>query len=108
MKPITRKMSVAGVCVAAVLLAVPDTAGAAEGPTRSESTRTESTRSEPGWRLTPTGTEARLRGLAAVSRKIAWAAGSGGTVLRTTDAGHTWQQVGPADAAGLEVRDIEA
>ncbi|WP_433334634.1 WD40/YVTN/BNR-like repeat-containing protein [Spirillospora sp. CA-294931] len=63
---------------------------------------------KPGWRLTPTGVDSRFRGLAAVSRKVAWVAGSGGAVLRTTDAGRTWRQVGPADAKGLELRDIEA
>jgi photosystem II stability/assembly factor-like uncharacterized protein len=43
-----------------------------------------------------------------VSRRVVWAAGSGGTVLRTTDAGRTWQQVGPPGTTGLEFRDIEA
>ncbi len=36
-----------------------------------------------GWHLTPTGTDVRIRGLAAVGRRTAWAAGSQGTVLRT-------------------------
>ncbi|MCY1140105.1 oxidoreductase [Actinoplanes sp. Pm04-4] len=61
-----------------------------------------------GWQLTPTGTEARFRGLAPVSAKVAWVAGSAGTVLRTVDGGRTWKSVGPADAAALEFRDIEA
>ncbi|HCA84486.1 MAG TPA: oxidoreductase, partial [Streptomyces sp.] len=61
-----------------------------------------------GWQLTPTGTEARFRGLAAVSRDTAWAAGSGGTVLRTTDGGRNWRDVSPPGAAGLEFRDVEA
>ncbi len=39
---------------------------------------------------------------------MAWASGSKGTVLRTTDAGKTWQHVGPPDTAALEFRDIEA
>ncbi|MBM7442520.1 photosystem II stability/assembly factor-like uncharacterized protein [Streptomyces sp. HB132] len=63
---------------------------------------------DPGWVLTATGTEVRLRGLAAVGRDAAWAAGTGGTVLRTTDGGRHWQDVSPAGAAGLEFRDIEA
>jgi photosystem II stability/assembly factor-like uncharacterized protein len=35
-------------------------------------------------------------------------AGSGGTVLRTTDGGRTWQDVAPPDTAGMEFRDVEA
>ncbi|HET6481587.1 MAG TPA: oxidoreductase [Actinoplanes sp.] len=61
-----------------------------------------------GWELTPTGTAARFRGLAPVSSSVAWVAGSAGTVLRTVDGGRSWASVGPADAAGLEFRDITA
>ncbi len=61
-----------------------------------------------GWRLTPTGTDARFRGLAAVDRRTAWAAGSRGTVLRTTDGGRSWRNVSPPGAEGLEFRDVEA
>ncbi|MFC8491299.1 oxidoreductase [Streptomyces sp. NPDC057235] len=61
-----------------------------------------------GWRLTPTGTDARFRGLAAVDRRTAWAAGSKGTVLRTTDGGRSWRNVSPPGAEGLEFRDVEA
>lgn len=61
-----------------------------------------------GWRLKETGTQVRFRGLAAVSRTTAWAAGSAGTVLRTTDGGRTWADVSPEDAAELEFRDVEA
>jgi photosystem II stability/assembly factor-like uncharacterized protein len=60
------------------------------------------------WHLTPTGTDARLRGLAAVSANVVWASGSGGTVLRTVDAGKTWQRVGPPGTETLQFRDIEA
>ncbi|WP_237536457.1 oxidoreductase, partial [Streptomyces sp. SID5785] len=63
----------------------------------------------PGhWRLTDTGTDARFRGLAAVDRSTAWVAGTGGTILRTTDGGGHWRDVSPAAASGLELRDIEA
>ncbi|MGW4464921.1 WD40/YVTN/BNR-like repeat-containing protein [Micromonospora sp. NPDC004704] len=65
------------------------------------------TRPEPEWRLHDTGATVRLRGLAAVSERVAWASGTAGTVLRTVDGGRHWQQVGPADAS-LELRDIEA
>jgi len=60
------------------------------------------------WHLTPTGTSAQLRGLDAVDTDVAWASGSKGTVLRTVDRGHTWQQVAPPDTATLDFRDIQA
>ena len=60
------------------------------------------------WQLTPTGSAARLRGLSAVSANVAWASGSLGTVLRTTNRGATWQQVGPPGTEALQFRDIEA
>jgi photosystem II stability/assembly factor-like uncharacterized protein len=62
----------------------------------------------PVWTLTDTGTDVRLRGLAAVSRSAAWAAGSKGTVLRTSDGGRHWRDVSPPGATDLEFRDIEA
>jgi photosystem II stability/assembly factor-like uncharacterized protein len=61
-----------------------------------------------GWELTPTGSTARLRGLSAVSERVAWASGSVGTVLRTTDRGATWESVGPPGTETLQFRDIEA
>jgi photosystem II stability/assembly factor-like uncharacterized protein len=60
------------------------------------------------WHDTPTGSAASLRGLSAVSATTAWASGSLGTVLRTTDRGATWQQVGPPGTQDLQFRDIEA
>ncbi|WP_285473311.1 oxidoreductase [Actinoplanes sp. NBRC 101535] len=63
---------------------------------------------EPSWQLTDTGSTARFRGLAAVDGRVAWVAGSAGTILRTTDAGRHWTSTGPADAAALQFRDIEA
>jgi photosystem II stability/assembly factor-like uncharacterized protein len=60
------------------------------------------------WDLTPTGTNARLRGVSAISANTAWTSGSGGTVLRTVNGGQTWQQVSPPGTATLQFRDIEA
>ncbi len=60
------------------------------------------------WELTPTGVDARLRGLSAVSARVAWASGSAGTVLRTTDSGRTWRNVSPPGTTDLQFRDIEA
>ncbi|MBV2355336.1 oxidoreductase [Streptomyces sp. J2-1] len=61
------------------------------------------------WALKDTGTPTtRFRGLAAVSRNTAWLAGTGGTVLRTTDGGAHWGNVSPPGAGALEFRDVEA
>ncbi|MGH8793146.1 MAG: WD40/YVTN/BNR-like repeat-containing protein [Stackebrandtia sp.] len=60
------------------------------------------------WKLTDTGVDNQFRGLSPVDSRIAWAAGAGGVVLRTDDGGGSWQDVSPADAEGLEFRDIEA
>ncbi|MGP9017327.1 WD40/YVTN/BNR-like repeat-containing protein [Streptomyces sp. BR1] len=65
-------------------------------------------RSAPKWQLTGTGTDARFRGLSAVSRTTAWVAGSKGTVLRTVDGGRSWRNVSPPGAAALEFRDVRA
>ena len=65
-------------------------------------------RPSPSWQLSETGVTARLRGLAAVSDRVAWAAGSGGTVLRTVDGGRSWQRVDPPGTQELQFRDIEA
>jgi photosystem II stability/assembly factor-like uncharacterized protein len=54
------------------------------------------------------GTTAQLRGVSAVSVPVAWASGSNGTVLRTTDGGATWTAASVPGAATLDFRDIEA
>lgn len=61
-----------------------------------------------GWELKPTGSDSQFRGLAAVSAKVAWVAGSKGRVLRTTDGGDDWQDVSPPGAGDLLFRDVEA
>jgi len=62
-----------------------------------------------GWREQSSGSISRLRGVSAVNEKIAWASGSQGTCLRTTDGGASWQklEVSP-DAATLDFRDVDA
>ena len=49
-----------------------------------------------------------LRGISAVSRNIAWASGTHGTYLRTTDAGRTWIPAQVPDAAKLDFRAVIA
>ena len=62
----------------------------------------------PSWTQQLTGVNTRLRGLSAVSDRVAWASGTAGTVLRTTDGGDTWTQVNVPDAGKFDLRDIDA
>jgi len=58
------------------------------------------------WEQQKSGTQARLRGVSAVSDRIVWASGSTGTVLRTIDGGANWQaSMGPG-AGDLDFRDV--
>src|SRR3984885_5681913 len=49
-----------------------------------------------------------LRGVSAVSRQVAWASGTQGTYLRTTDGGHTWIAAQVPDAGALDFRGVVA
>ena len=62
----------------------------------------------PAWTDQPSGVTARLRGVSAVSDRVAWASGSGGTVLRTSDGGASWQTLIISGAEKLDFRDIDA
>ena len=62
----------------------------------------------PAWDDQTSGVTARLRGVSAVSDRVAWASGSGGTVVRTADGGKTWQTLVVPDAAKLDFRDVDA
>src|SRR5687768_9760333 len=53
-------------------------------------------------------TTAGLRGLSVVNEKVVWASGTGGTVIRTTNAGKTWQVMTVPGAEKLDFRDVEA
>jgi len=50
---------------------------------------------------------ARLRGVSAVSERVAWASGSGSTVLRTNDGGTRWQKLTVTND-NVDFRDIDA
>lgn len=93
-----------GLCAVTTLIV----AGAAPATAAPAEVRSVTADSRLSWELKPTGSQARFRGLAAVNRKVAWLGGSGGTVLRTTDGGASWQNVSPPGAAELQFRDIEA
>jgi photosystem II stability/assembly factor-like uncharacterized protein len=69
---------------------------------------TVATTAQPGWTPQETGVTARLRGISAVSDTVAWASGTGGTVLRTTNGGETWASVNVQGAAELDFRDVDA
>jgi len=60
------------------------------------------------WTPQASGVAVRLRGVSAVSNDVAWASGAGGTVLRTTDGGRTWQRRPVPGAETLDFRDIDA
>ena len=60
------------------------------------------------WLRQTVNTTASFRGLSVVSEKIVWATGAGGTVIRTIDAGKTWNVTAVPDAEKLDFRDIEA
>jgi photosystem II stability/assembly factor-like uncharacterized protein len=62
------------------------------------------------WVMQDSGTTAGLRGIDSVDGKIAWASGTGGTVLRTIDGGAHWLKCatpGP-DGETLDFRGIQA
>jgi photosystem II stability/assembly factor-like uncharacterized protein len=56
----------------------------------------------------PSNTTENLRGASAVSQNIAWASGTHGTYLRTTDAGRTWLPAQVPDATTLDFRAVVA
>ena len=69
----------------------------------------------PSWRFTPTATTNTLGVVRVVNRSVVWAAGGAiaggindGTVVRTVDGGHSWQNVTPPGGAAQVFRDVEA
>ena len=62
----------------------------------------------PVWQPVSSGVIARLRGLSAVSARVVWASGTGGTVIRTEDGGATWVRSTVPAHESLDFRDIDA
>jgi photosystem II stability/assembly factor-like uncharacterized protein len=60
------------------------------------------------WTTQQSGTTVRLRGVSAVSRRVAWASGDKGTVARTVDGGKTWSASVVPGASELDFRDVDA
>ena len=61
----------------------------------------------PQWMLQTSGVTARLRGVSAVSDRVAWASGSASTVLRTEDGGLTWKRI-VVTPDTVDFRDVDA
>lgn len=61
-----------------------------------------------GWEALKAGTTASFRGLSVVDDRVAWASGTRGTVIRTTDGGDTWVADSIPGAATLDLRAIHA
>ena len=62
---------------------------------------------EPTWTPLASGVNVTFRGVSAVSDAIAWASGSGSTVLRTDDGGATWQKIS-ITTDRVDFRDVDA
>jgi photosystem II stability/assembly factor-like uncharacterized protein len=61
-----------------------------------------------GWVEQPSGVTTSLRGVSAVSERVAWASGARNTVLRTTDGGATWERRPVPGADSLDFRSVRA
>ena len=73
----------------------------------------QSTTSLPApWQMQDSGTTASLRGIFSVDGTVAWASGTGGTVLKTVDGGAHWTACAIPDAATdgatLDLRGVQA
>jgi photosystem II stability/assembly factor-like uncharacterized protein len=63
---------------------------------------------QPAWLMQTSGTTASLRGISVIDSKIAWASGTEGTFLRTTDGGLTWKSGVVSGASKLDFRGLHA
>ena len=60
------------------------------------------------WTKLETGSSSSLRGVHAVSDSVVWATGSQNTVLRTIDAGASWDVLHLPAVDSYEIRDVHA
>jgi photosystem II stability/assembly factor-like uncharacterized protein len=61
---------------------------------------------QSGPRVQTSHTTENLRGVSVVSRQVAWASGTHGTYLRTSDGGQTWTPGQVSDATNLDFRAV--
>ena len=68
-----------------------------------------SSRGSAQWRMQDSHSNSDLRGIHSIGHGIAWASGTSGTVLRTTDDGDHWEHCAmPLGADALDFRGIQA
>jgi len=68
-----------------------------------------SAQSDAPWQMQDSGTTAGLRGIDSVDGTVAWASGTGGTVLKTIDGGAHWEKCTVPDAVTtLDFRGVQA
>jgi photosystem II stability/assembly factor-like uncharacterized protein len=60
------------------------------------------------WQMQDSGATAGLRGIDSVDGTVAWAGGTGGTILRTTGGGAHWTRCATPDADKDGARSISA
>ena len=68
--------------------------------------RLTSVRHDARWTGQRSGVNASFRGVSAVSGRVAWVGGSGGTVLRTVNGGAQWERLSVPGADSLDFRDV--
>ncbi len=76
--------------------------------TLAQETDLASTNFQIQWQAQHSGVTASLRGLSAVNSAVAWASGTGGQFLKTTDGGENWLVKVVPGADSLDFRDVEA
>jgi photosystem II stability/assembly factor-like uncharacterized protein len=60
------------------------------------------------WNPQKSNTTATLHGLSIVNANVVWASGTGGTFVRTTDGGETWEAGTVPGGEKLDFRDVYA
>jgi photosystem II stability/assembly factor-like uncharacterized protein len=95
------------ICRSSLFLFVAATIAAAQSPP-SATNQSE----QQVWQMQDSGTTAGLRGIDSVDGTVAWASGTEGTVMRTTDGGAHWTKCAVPDAAKdgatLDFRGVQA
>jgi photosystem II stability/assembly factor-like uncharacterized protein len=94
------------------LLVMMTCAGAAAAQSPAPSPAQAQPEPQAVWQMQDSGTTAGLRGIDSVDGTVAWASGTGGTVLKTIDSGAHWMKCAVPDAATdgatLDFRGVQA